>query len=849
MVVRSYIIPSIEGQNVIFSRRFSREEVKKAFKFYLDFFFVSLSDYSKLKQIKDWSDLNDFLNYFVFKTRAYLYVDPDPKGILPRNVPRALHTAYMTGLYLDPKEFAAKLYEESKPNSDFSILLNIPGDYRPGANSFSYIVYSQTISAIAVSKFLQSPPNEKERQLALLRLYCIFVPFLNLLTSKEEVVGMMREYGDEVKNNFWLNDLLNLLEGNDSSKNGFNTLYNDSIKLSLDWPNLALSIYRSCNDELRKILDKRVSEITGRLDESAIIESFFQHQFWSSFSDDEVQEISEHYVKSVVRLDNKTQDSGVEVNSANSTVKLVRLDIKSIQQEIKVNDIRTMAFGSFIVDFCIFVFLPVHLSKRGLPAECTLYYGGGNTTLVVPEKVNGEDYKSIIKGAIDEVQKTLNLTIRYGFSDLLFNFPSVNREVELSTLKEKVELQPFSYDLHTTLNIFDRCSICGRRNATSQLPEWAGSDLVCETCRRRYDAGNEIHFSKRLQLMHVRQGDKVIRNVMQYLAGNDPEDLNRANSSNIALVKMDANIIGQYMGSTVNLLDAFERSITIDRSIKKAYSDFLTILEKVQPEDSIRTRLGTIYVGGDDLLLFVPSRISVYLAVFMLDRYFHLMGGTSTLSSAIVAAKPTHPVMALYDSAQFLLDEVSKAGSRNIAYRRRLEVPTSVGYRGTISFFAADGGLVDSKSLHSYLQLTSKNGSSLQHGSPYILTDEDERRNILTLLSTVSIAMGGDNYAADNVESCVERDLKLRFEDNNAVRNLKSNVVQPVKSIMSIRIGNDDSNLVKVLFTIRQSKRTEGLKKQVYQSLLKFAVVSQEGAERLVYPLEDVSQLVKLVIG
>ena len=365
---------------------------------------------------------------------------------------------------------------------------------------------------------------------------------------------------------------------------------------------------------------------------------------------------------------------------------------------------------------------------------------------------------------------------------------------------------------------------------------------ICKDCLDlKYRIGYETHFGYRwekLGLDKKESYDKACKYILEYISGMEFEELEKEKRryKNIAIVKFDGNLIGQIIASVVSITDACERSYRIDYAVKKAFSEFLS---KVDDETKNRIVLGTLYIGGDDGCLIVPSRIAIPLALHMMNGYFLSMGCKSTLSVGIAVAKPKHPISFLYESADELL-EIAKKGSREYAYKIHAEgARNRKDFRGALAFYTADGGVMDRHSIRTVLKHEYKERLSSQYKKPYILSERNSNRSIIRLLSIID-----GIHDIDDLSKTIEK-LIDSSKDNKDIKEAKKRILE----ILRVSVVEDSSVELKVLYTHRMTTSKEN--DTLYRKIGKFLVLKEsvDGKLALRFSLLDAYNLIKILEG
>ncbi|MEM2373342.1 MAG: HD domain-containing protein [Thermoproteota archaeon] len=890
MIVRGFIIPK-RGPNdePIHAQIISDDDSKRFYEDYKQVIRNLIEEFvnEKGELLQDAKDINALLNFFVLFVRSALY-----KEIIPRIVPATSGQVhhYFLHQYLNITkkgqrlDLSPRLYfewlrqnvkkysrDEEELRSNIIKILDFPSDSRPGANTSSLLVHSLTVSGMACSMYLGSRDrgDGKERGLAILRLACLFHDLGKLCDWRNHEKVAAKDLR-ELFSNFVEDDAKKIIEEATAlipRDSLLNTPLADLRELYLKADVAASGIDRISEYFLKMLSDETKTWLLRKAQEYLklpnIDETVFMNRCYNDWSFWEKQinledriRLTEEFCKNAIRLDNPlfiiSELSTKKYQDVNG-VDIARFDIRGIQEIIKVNDLRTMAGGSLTVDFTTFVAIPLALIFIAeLPAEAILYFGGGNVSVLLPSDIAHETMKKVSKVIWDKCK----LKLVAASHAMLSSFAETNKAIETELTKRKLSEDEYVAWLDEAdsymLNIFDLCEVCGKMPPIQMLE----NKLYCDTCRNMHDIGDKFHFMYKLDRLKYEIYDmsKYLKYMIEYIAGSSKDDIKNARFSeykNIAALRLDANLAGLFIGTSISITDAFERSVRIDYSLKKAYTKFLELVESIDKDTYDRLVLGTIYVGGDDAFLLTPSRIAPYLATFLINEFYLEMGGKLTLSCGIAVAKPKHPLIPLYEAAGYLLDEIAKKNIRQKVY----ELYTSPALnekdklRGAIAFYTIDGGFMTPENLEETLKRLYEIGVSKQYKKPYTvseLTQMGGEGSFLRLLQLISSALHGKtcNYSLDNLKGAIEKDLRRLLSDQDASDKVKD-FITTIKRDINVELLGDRSIHLQLLFAKRQAERLEE-KRTLISEILQTLEVS-EGSLR--FGVTDALLLAKVVLG
>ena len=709
-------------------------------------------------------------------------------------------------------------------------MLDYPADTRPGANTSSLIIHSLATSAIASAIVMCSGGEDLDRRIAIIRLSSIFHDVGKFLMEKwhEHHVNSARfvsdtfnpyvdgeaskliERASSIIKGEEKGDLAEILKISDiisSNVDRFSRYFEKLLRGSRSW----------------KIIEDKLE---GYKD---FHEAYKSWDFWEKFDESEIVQISKEFCSALSSLSPENpiyEERGL--NFEEGCVYLVKLDISGIQKYIQSRDIRSMNGASRIIDTLTYISVPLYLVEViRVPAECILFFGGGSIYVLLPYNLLNR-----LEELVNHFKSEFGISIKYGCSPIINhnftsnNFVSVYHDVESKMYKNKVALKG---EFKVKPNIFKRCDLCGENFCTTKIND----EFVCDDCRFKYNIGDEFHFRYRWGKLNFGDYDRVKDYMMEYLSGMEIDEIREGEEyKNLALLKFDGNLMGQFMASITSITDACERSYRIDMAIKRSLRSFIDKLELVNPGLAYRLILGLMYVGGDDGVLIVPASIAIPLALHIANEYFLEMGRKSTISIGIAVAKPKHPIYLLYECADELL-AIAKKGARLDS----LEVHsgTNKDFRGSIAFYSADGNVLDGNSLRSILRYEENARLSIQLRKPYTISNSMEN-SILKLIKLVSRIATIEDAVSRLIESLADPTFK---EELKSVK----------RRLMTVLQVNEEPQIeTRILFTVKESRRGES---KIYEKMINFLVFKEKenGKIKLYYNLLDAYNLVKILEG
>lgn len=871
-IIKGYIIPKrIRGEEITYTRIFTDSEASELYNKYVDFLKRYIRIYTQLSgkdKLRNSNDIREFLNSLVFYIKSFTHLEVMPTNIFGEDRILPLSSSSMLRSYIFVDD---ELYKSDKLYHIISIIENLtenmnrlkdindmmeelkedlfefPADTRPGYNTSSLFLHILTVSAIAVAIYKSRERFNGDSDLQILRLVSLF-----------HDVGKMRDWHkhETISSNLLMELLKEFCE--DEAL--------DIVKKSAD------IISRKCEDKLYDIF-KSADRLASSLDRMTLLlpklmpngwkkieervrmkgygrDYINNWKFWDEFSMEEIKEFTEEFCMNASRINGDNPVFDIETDIKTSDVIISRLDFQGIQSYIYSKMIRVMNGASRIVDIITTVLIPFYLVKQeSLVAESILYYGGGNITLIMPSDHNLESKEL---NNCREYFSKYGIHLNYGSSLFYSNFAQINSEIDRNLTENKLLIKGQSLEARATTisaNIGMLCKSCGIKEITiSNIDEQHKEKGICLDCMTKWKVGDEYHFSKRIDtLLGYKDGvTKLLENILEYIAGHTIQEImdNRIKEyKNIACMKIDGNLMGQFMASSISITDAYERSIRIDQSLKKALQTFLLKLDELAKNDSSwsnreyikRIGMGIMYIGGDDAALLVPSTIAIPLSLCMINEYYLNMGKKSTLSIGIAVGKPKHPIQLLKEASEYLLDEITKDKVREYAYKVHSCMDKDYHLRGALAFWIADGSQLNRRMLNYITSYLSNHGISSQ---PYYLIDSKNDKSIYRLLKIIDAA--NTDYDYTNLLNMLDDNLlELKKEYLDRLKELRRDIL----SSLQVNINGESDLILNIIFATKEEKNS--INKETYGMLVNNLL--QKCDKGYIFPLYDLYQLLKVI--
>lgn len=580
----------------------------------------------------------------------------------------------------------------------------IPADTRPILNNGSLLSHLLLTSAIAWSMAVNRGLSDR-RDLARLRLaamlHDIGKPFryedhvrASIEVAEELLRGILRE--DDIR---IITDLIR--------EHHYLHPRSDLGEIIKEADRFASAI-----DRLRMLLDRHFIDLKSQLEDLArelgyasLNEAFEDWKFWQRVHEKyDIKSLSERFVK---RLRETTKNFTIalseidEAKENSRNIKVVLIDVGGIQSFIyRSHSLRQVAAASLVVDSLVMAYIVAYIQrimspKYWFPYESFLYTAGGNVELLVPE-VLLKDIENKISELSDSLVK-YGISLRIASAELYENYSRTLEELMAAMALNKVRIVHKQYQVDTSVmakkGVRNICKFCFTEPPTKRVPTPEGEIEACEICYRLNEIGLNVHFKRKYESPFEIDGKiyspadtfgipwdgetriKASEKIMELIAGHDRNELERsARMRNIAVIKVDGTLMGALMATSLSIADAYERSARIDLALKKAldtaireiYSGVKRLDESEAARAALSIKMGMLYAGGDDAVIFVPSWSSPLIALVLGKEFLSNLGRVRGLSIGVAVASPKANVWALIDAASQLMKEAKEEARKGI---------------------------------------------------------------------------------------------------------------------------------------------------------------------------------------
>ncbi len=713
----------------------------------------------------------------------------------------------------------------------------LPADTRPVFNTSGLIPHSLTTSALAWAHAIENGCEREE--VAIIRLAALlhdigkpFAPMAHVEASVEIAEKLLSDILDQ-------EDLEKVCEA-----------IRDHHRKATSWGKfIGWADFRSsASDRVQRLFDEYLKRpIEEKLRRPVQEQELDSWEFWKGINEKYPEAIyswSVDFVKKVKEdTENFLKPLQFEPVEPVEGVEFACIDIGGIQEFIRTpQELKAVGAASFALDVLVMVYLPAFiqedLKRKGVwfPSEAFLYTAGGNVFFILPEKLENDIKSSLekVKGA----NSKLSIRFRAGFCPFKVIYTLLSQDLAKEMGLKKLEV---GHETVQTRVGFWLCHTCKRPI------EREGN---CESCEKLTELGSQFHFKKRWESsfrigdtalspkMSFGEWERASKYLMEFLAGHDIEELQRGERRrSYAVVKVDGNLMGAFIGTSVSLTDMYERSARVDIALKKSFEksiqECFESLETLDPSVAKKVgclpKLGLLYMGGDDALMLVPSWLAPVFALSIGHKFRNYLGQARGLSIGIAAGKAKAPVWSLISAADVLEEEAKKKARGK---------PTL----SSICFDISEITLSDSSVRYRRNDLQVRRITQ----QPFLIGEGEKMERILALLSgregcrewykwSYSLSRFGETE-----EHTRERNSMKR------VRNILREALTKAESLFGDRPASQNYVVAtSVIYLRRQLARIETEKKREYQ--IAYDLVPEGWGEEAVYG--DVDLLIKMLGG
>jgi HD superfamily phosphodiesterase len=779
-----------------------------------------------LKEILPTTILNPLKIYFVYRVL-----------LIPK---------YHKDLIRDPISFIENIYNIKEDFLDFiqQYLMNIladenlckdierswfifPSDTRPGYNTSGLIPHLLLTSAIAWSLAINKKLNRTE--IAILRLASLLHDIGKPFNYREHVKiskSIAKLLLDGLIPSDTLNKVIDII-----SKHHYKPPIDELSDILEKADNISSAIDR-VNQLVESYLESDLKSIAMELNlnyEDGFETGEKAWNFWIKINEKyglkKFEDLNSKFLKQLREETNGFRSQAKSLKEIKSeleedykNVLIGIIDIAKIQKFIsRSQEIKITSGASLLIDYLVMAYLPfyiqLHMDKideydMWIPYEAFIYNAGGVVEFIVP-KLFINKFERIIEDELNDILSKNAIKVTFAYASFHNNIYLMVKELtnNLHLKKNLVKSKSMKITrVKTLIGYDDLCQLCYLDNAKKEILTPEGPKRVCNVCESLYNFGSNISFKSKYDAKITINGsevtakdvydpnwERVSKYIIELISGHDCFELEKLTKKegiklrNIAILKIDGNLMGPFIATSISLTDMYERSARIDIALKNAIRKALTTMyESIAKSHGnvnealklcISTLFGILYIGGDDALIIMPSWASIAFSWIIGNEFRLNMGESRGISIGIAVGSAKSNLWNLISAAQGLMSEGKKSVRENPEY-------------SIIMYDIAEGETLNDLIVKERIENFKNRKISIQ---PFTLSkDKDSLREYIQLLFEVS------NYN-EFIEKCYfasryltqsNMDEKIK-KIQTFIKNIKNGIIECINRADSFIIFSD----------------------------------------------------------
>lgn len=796
---------------------------------------------------------------------------------------------------MDLAKFAdiTELIKEVNLDRIFSIIIKIPADTRPGLNVSKLIVHSLTTSALAVCKGLRR--GLRSLEIEILRLACLLhdlgkpYQWFSDNPAKVSHATLSAKIAEEILKGILSNEILEKIKTLITYHHECNKIKERELR------ELCMILREADNDSSAtdRIVDIVVDTVAKELGiDVKVMEEMLKRrgatvwEQWLKISDEKVRKATEIIAKKLSR-------KPLKIKAEEATLRDVRIifcDLRKIQEFINVESLRALTIRSFIVDLATIYAIPrASIEVFNVNPENIIYAGGGFSILIVPDLVIERNIKRL-KERYEEIcgkirGRLIAPEIVVASSPLYADWRiTIEKASEELYLEKRVVNTVAPPDL---IGFEKLCETCGKYPSIVE-----GKCDICSELERK---AIDLYFQRKIEVLssykyRVPKWEILGEWIIEWISGNTIDEAKKEvveeRVFNISVVKVDGNFIGAFMKDAINISDAFERSVRVDRALKKGLYRILELLKNAPQElknvasidektlsemgEEGFTKLytGILYAGGDDALILMPTWIALPASLYIAYWFWRELGGIRQISIGIASGKPKHNIWGLLEASTYVLDNICKACFRKELSR---EFQTTRNINKVIDIIEntiAVIGFIYTEQQNPMRATAENIILSPLVRQPYVLKHSEYGTKLKDIREMLRIALAGKDFKESNVENELKKILVNAYiAFYNAKKGIEHptlvarNVAREIHNIASKYAGveSDVQRYLAMLSTYVARQRVrleEGLPKRIYIEISEYLAKTLSdltqnkiSPQEAVLPIYDIYLITKMLMG
>ncbi|MEM4677391.1 MAG: HD domain-containing protein, partial [Candidatus Korarchaeota archaeon] len=603
-----------------------------------------------------------------------------------------------------------------------SCWLLIPADTRPILNTSSLIPHLLLTSAIAWSMAINEGIKDR-RALALLRLAALLHDVGKPFKYRAHVKASI-DVAERVLEGILPREDVNLIRDLIREHHKPKSKLGEIIEKADKFASAIDRLKSFLNTDLFKNIADSLWKAARALNYDKLDTAFDDWDFWRRIYEEYdkgiIKNLSEEFVRKIrevtknftvmpPQVEGKEKCEGLQVEGREECkgLKVVLIDVGRIQNFIyRSHSLKQVAAASLVIDSLVMAYMVAFLqwaisTDFWLPYEAFLYTAGGNVEVLVPYTI-----LDIVGDSISKLDRYLasnyGIPLHVADADLYEVYAKTVREItaKMSINKVLVPNREYSVSIPESIEKGFRnvCQTCFMEPPTTKIRTPEGEANVCGVCSKLHEIGSSIHFREKydsqieicgsvyrprevFEMPWDGEGAQVraSERIMEIIAGHDLKELQElgrlARMRNISVIKVDGTLMGPLMATCLSIADAYERSARIDLALKKSievaineiYNGVSKVFDKIDAaRAALSIKMGILYAGGDDAVIFAPSWASPLIALILGKEFLHYLGYTRGLSIGIATASLKADIWALLDAASELMHKAKEEARKKI---------------------------------------------------------------------------------------------------------------------------------------------------------------------------------------